>query len=412
MPVFAYKALDAAGKQVAGIIDADSLKGAKQKLRKGSLYPTEVVEGEEKVRRPLLSREISFSFRVQRRANLSEVAIVTRQLATLVGAGVQVVPALTALIDQVDSVQLKKVLSQIREKVNEGSLLGNALKDFPKIFSDLYVNMVRSGEQSGTLEIVLLRLADFTESQVALRNKIRSTMAYPVLTGAISVGVLGYMIAFVIPKVATIFEGMHKSLPILTLSVMAFSHWLRSYWWIAAVLVGAAVYLSRRWLATEKGRAQWDATVLRLPIVGKLVRKLAVSRFARTLATLLKSGVPVLTALDIVKAVVGNAVIRKALDEARESITEGQQIAPPLKKSGVFPPLVTHMIAVGEQTGDVEEMLLRVAVAYENEVDTSMTNLTSLLEPVMILVMGGFVAFIVMSVLLPILNMTSGIGGH
>ena len=410
MPVYTYKALNEAGKQVSGIIDADTLKGAKHKLRKTGLFPTEVAEGEGKVKKPLLSREIDLKFGLRSRVNVSEVAIMTRQMATLVGAGVQVVPALTALIEQVDNLNLKKVLSQVREKVNEGSSLGNALKDFPKVFSDLYVNMVRAGEQSGTLDLVLYRLADFTESQVALRGKIRSTMAYPALTLMIGFGVLGYMVAFVIPKVATIFEGMDRSLPLLTLGVMAVSHWVGRYWWIAIVLIAAVVYLFRRWLGTDEGRAVYDRFLLHMPVVGKLVRKLAVGRFARTFSTLLKSGVPVLVALDIVKNVVNNRVITDALDETRESISEGQSIAPPLKKSGVFPPLVIHMIGVGEATGELEEMLLRVADAYDNDVNNTISNLTSLLEPVMILAMGGFVAFIVMSILLPILDMTSGIG--
>lgn len=410
MPVYSYKALDQAGKQASGIIDADTPKGAKQKLRKLNLFPTEVVEGEDKIKKPLLSREIDLKLSISKRVSLADLAIMTRQLATLVGANVQVVPALTALIEQVDSVGFKKILSEVREKVNEGSSLGNALKDFPKVFTDLYVNMVVAGEQSGTLDVVLYRLADFTESQMNLRNKIRGTMAYPVLMLIIGIVVLGYLVAFVIPKVATIFDGMDQSLPLLTQLVMAVSSWLGDYWWIAIVLIAGSVYLTKRWLATEKGHDAYDKMLLKLPVFGKLIRKLAVSRFARTFSTLLSSGVPVLTSLEIVKNVVNNAVIRKALDETKDSIKEGQSIAGPLKKSGAFPPLVTHMISVGEATGELEDMLLRVADAYENDVNTTIGNMTALLEPIMILFMGGFVAFIVLSIMLPILEMTSGVG--
>ena len=409
MPVYTYTALDRlSGKQKSGILDAETVKAAKQKLKRDGLFPISVEEGEEKRRGGLLSREIDLKF-FANRVGIAEVAVMTRQLATLVGAGVQVIPAMTALIEQVDNVKLKKVLSQVREKVNEGSSLGAAMRDFPRVFSDLYVNMVVAGEQSGTLDIVLLRLADFTESQLQLRNKIRSTMAYPIVTLFISVGVLFYLVTFVIPKVATIFDSMEKGLPTITVVVVAASDFLSRYWWIAMVLIAGAVYLFRRWLSTESGRRRWDGWMLKAPIIGKLVGKLAVSRFARTLSTLLKSGVPVLTALDIVKNVVNNVIIRDALEETRESISEGESIAEPLKKSGVFPPLVTHMISVGEASGEIEEMLMRVAEAYENDVDTTITGMTALMEPVMILLMGGVVAFIVMAILLPILDMTSGI---
>jgi len=407
VPIYSYKALTADGKTATGIIDAESLKLARQKLRRSGYYPTEISEEKEKKRR-LLSTEISLKT-LMRQVGIQEVAVATRQLATLVGAGIPLVSSLTALVEQVDNMVLKKVLSQIREKVNEGSSFSNALAEHRKIFGDLFINMVRAGEQSGTLDIVLYRLADFSENQLALRNKIRGTLAYPAIMLLVGLGIVSYLITFVIPKVSKIFEGLEMSLPLVTQVLLGTANALKDFWWIFLLILGGAIYLFKRWRDTPEGRERFDAFVLRTPVAGKLVMKIAVSRFARTLGTLLKSGVPVLVAMDIVKNVLNNRVLTKAVETARESISEGEGISGPLKKCGVFPPLVHHMITVGEQTGELEDMLFRVSDAYENEVETTISNLTAFLEPVMILIMGGFVAFVVLSVLLPILDMTQGL---
>ncbi len=410
MPVFSYKALTGAGKTVNGIVDADSVKTAKAKLRKDGLFPTEVAEmsDQKALRGKGLGMEIDLKA-LRGRVGLQDLAMAMRQLATLAAAGIPLVDSLGALATQVDDVVLKKALTQVRDKVNEGSSLADALKDFPKIFSPLFVNMVHAGENSGTLDIVLARLADFTESQMTLRQKIRSAMIYPVMMMVISTGIIGYLVAFVIPKISKIFEGMHKALPAVTLGLLATARFMQSYWWLVVLMLVGAGYGFRRWKNSEKGRPRWDALMLRLPIVGRLIRKIAVSRFARTLATLLKSGVPIISALDIVKNVVNNKVLEKAIETARENVKEGEAIAKPLERSGVFPPIVLHMIHVGEQTGELENMLFRVADAFENEVTATINGLTAVFEPLMLLVMAGFVGFAVIAIMLPIMDMTSGL---
>lgn len=410
MPVFSYTAMDAKGKQVTGIVDADSLKAAKTKLRRENKYPielSEVAEGGKGTGKGL-SRQVDLSF-LRRKVKVQDLAIMTRQFATLIGAGIPVVESLTALSKQVESDVLKRSISQVREKVNEGSSLANALQEHPKVFTPLYINMVDSGEQSGTLEIVLDRLADFTEGQLALRQKVRGALTYPVIMFFVLIGVLVIMNAFVIPKIAQIFRGTKQTLPTVTLTVMAISDFMRNYWWMLLAFMAAGAYGFRRWLNSPKGRSKWDAFVLTTPYFGSLIRKVAVSRFSRTFGTLLASGVPIITALDIVRNVVQNEVIKKAIESARENVREGEGISRPLERSEVFPPMVIHMIKVGEQTGELENMLMRVSTAYDNEVEASINTLTTLLEPVMIIIMAFGVGFALISILLPLVDMTQGI---
>jgi general secretion pathway protein F len=403
-------ALNAKGKTLKGIVDAETVKAARAKLRQDGLYPTDLREvAEEKgLRGKGLSMEIDLRA-LRGRVALSDLSMTTRQLATLVAAGIPLVEAVGALANQVDDVVLKKTLSQVRDKVNEGSSFANALKEFPKIFTPLFVNMVNAGENSGTLDLVLGRLADFIESQVTLRNKVRSAMVYPILMAVIGSGIVAYLVAFVIPKISAIFQGMHKALPAVTLALLSVSYFIRDYWWLIAIVGGLASYGFRRWKATEKGHTRFDQTMLKLPVVGKLILKIAVSRFARTLGTLLKSGVPIMTALDIVKNVVANKVLESAIETARENVKEGQSIAKPLERSGAFPPVVLHMINVGEATGELENMLFRVADAYESEVQTTINGLTAIFEPIMLLIMAGFVGFTVIAIMLPIMDMTAGL---
>jgi general secretion pathway protein F len=410
MPVYAYKAMDEKGRTVNGIVDADTIKGAKAKLRRDNKFPTEITEAadQQRVRGKGLAMEINFS-RLKSKVKLQDLAIMTRQLATLVGAGIPVVESLTALSKQVESEALKRSISHVREKVNEGSSLAGALREHPKVFNDLYVNMVDSGEQSGTLDIVLERLADFIEDQLAMSQKIRAALTYPAFMGVVLFGIIMYMVTVVIPKVSTIFDGMDKALPALTLALLSFSSFISSYWWLLILLVGVGVYFFKRWKSTPKGHHKWDGLLLQMPYVGALIRKVAVSRFSRTLGTMLASGVPIITAMDIVKNVVQNEVIKEAVESGKENIREGESIAKPLERSGVFPPMVIHMIEVGEKTGELENMLNRVSIAYDNEVEATINGLTALLEPIMILVMGGVVGFAVLSILLPIMDMTSGL---
>jgi general secretion pathway protein F len=409
MPVFQYKALNAAGKAVQGLKEADSPKTLRANLRREGVFLTEVI-GEAQAKEQA-KREVNVRRWVLGRVGARDLAVATRQLAVLSHAGIPLVEALTALVDQVEHERLKRVLGDVKQRVNEGSSLADALAVHPRVFSTLYVNMIRAGESSGALEIVLVRLAEFTESQARLRSKIAGTMAYPIAMMVIGTGIMGVLFTVVIPKITSIFENTSATLPWYTQVTIGISSFAARFWW-AILLAGAAViYGLVRWRRTPSGRAAWDRATLRAPIFGPIVRQVAIGRFARTLSTLLKSGVPLLTAMDIVKNILGNTRLAEVIEQARDAIREGESIAAPLKRSGEFPPLVHHMVAIGERSGALEEMLANVADAYEDQVETTIAALTSLLEPVMIVAMGGVVAFIVFSVLMPILQINNLVGG-
>ncbi|WP_242339626.1 MULTISPECIES: type II secretion system inner membrane protein GspF [unclassified Anaeromyxobacter] len=405
MPVFQYKALNAAGKAVQGLKEADSPKTLRANLRREGVFLTEVL-GEAQAK-----REVNVRRWVLGRVGARDLAVATRQLAVLAHAGIPLVEALTALVDQVEHERLKRVLGDVKQRVNEGSSLADALAVHPRVFSTLYVNMIRAGESSGALEIVLVRLAEFTESQARLRSKIAGTMAYPIAMMVIGTGIMGILFTVVIPKITSIFENTSATLPWYTQVTIGISSFASRWWWAILLAGVAAVYGLARWRRTPAGRAAWDRAALRAPIFGPIIRQIAIGRFARTLSTLLKSGVPLLTAMDIVKNILGNTRLAEVIEQARDAIREGESIAAPLKRSGEFPPLVHHMVAIGERSGALEEMLANVADAYEDQVETTIAALTSLLEPVMIVAMGGVVAFIVFSVLMPILQINNLVGG-
>src|SRR5512132_3354822 len=409
MPVFEYRALTAAGKTVQGLREAGSPKTRRGTLRREGVFLTEVVG--QKQADAQAARDVNVRRWVLGRISAEDLAIATRQLAVLVHAGIPLVEALTALVEQVDKEKMKRVLGDVKQRVNEGATLGDALAAHPRVFGDLYVNMIRAGEQSGALEIVLVRLADFTESQARLRSKILGTMAYPAAMMVIGSLVLGVLFTVVIPKLTKIFEDTKATLPWTTRVLIAFTSFVTHWWWALLLLAAGAVWAFLRWRKTPAGRARWHRFVLTVPVFGRLARIIAIGRFARTLATLLKSGVPLLVAMDIVKNVVGNDRLAEVVEQARDAIREGESIAAPLKRSGEFPPLVHHMVAIGERSGALEEMLANVASAYEDQVDTTVGALTSLLEPIMIVAMGGVVGFIVFSVLMPILQINTLAGG-
>src|SRR5512136_47990 len=408
MPVFAYKALNEAGRAVEGLKEADSPRTLRAALRRDGLYLTAVV-GEQKAQ--AASPEVSVRRWVGRRVSSDDVAVATRQLAVLVNAGIPLVDSLTALVEQVDHERLKRVVSAVKQRVNEGSTLADALAQHPKAFSTLYVNMIRAGETSGALDVVLFRLADFTESQARLRSKLLGTLTYPAAMVLIGSAVMGILFTVVIPKITKVFEDTKVVLPWTTRILIGFATFVHDWWWAMGIAFAGAVYGLVRWVRTPAGRARFDVWMLDAPIFGSLVRQVALARFSRTLATLLKSGVPLLTAMDIVRNIVGNTRLAAVIEEARESIKEGESIAAPLKRSGEFPPLVYHMIAIGEKSGELEDMLGNVANAYDSQVETKIAALTSLLEPIMIVVMGVAVAFIVFSILMPILQINTIAGG-
>lgn len=398
MPVFEYKGVDAKGKNTSGIVDAENEKAARLKLRKTGVFPTSIkLEGGAK---GVSQAQFFNSVKTQ------DIAQMTRQLATLMGANIPLVEALAALTDQIEHPGLRKTISQIKDKVVEGRRIADAMKAYPDTFNDLYISMMQAGEAAGSLETVLKRLADFTEYQAKLTAKVKGAMMYPIIMASVGMGLMTYLLVSVVPKIVTIFEQSKATLPLPTQVLMAVSSFAQSYWYLVFMAMGGLFYLFKRYKQTPAGRYRIDGLSLKAPVFGPLFRKIAISRFTRTLATLLQSGVQLLQALDIVKNVVDNKVLSEAIESTQASVKEGESIAEPLKRSGQFPPIVIHMITVGEKTGALETMLEKVADSFDTEVDTTVSSLTTLLEPLMVVVMGGIVALIVLSILLPILKMS------
>jgi general secretion pathway protein F len=402
MGVYAYKGIDARGKSVKGIRDADSAKALRTVLKRDGILATDILEHSEAAKKA--ARDIDFG-RLFRRVSSLDVALATRQLSVLLRSGVPLVEALSALIDQLDHPELKAAFTDTRNQVNEGSTLADALKAHPKFFLPLYVNLVAAGEASGTLEEVLGRLAEFLDEQTRLQSKVRGALAYPLVMAVVVVLILFLMMSVVVPKVTAIFDNFNQTLPWYTSLLIWVSDIFSNYWWLLAGLMGGGIYWFRRWRASAEGRRKWDLFMLEVPLFGPLLIMVAVARFARTLATLLASGVPVLTAMDITRNVLGNTELMRIVEEARASVREGEGIAKPLRQAGRFPPMVTHMIAVGERSGQLEEMLLHVADAYDQQIEVRVGAMTSILEPLLIVVMGVIVGGIAFAILMPLLRL-------
>jgi len=404
MPIYEYSALNVKGKTITDIIDSESIAAARQKLRAANIYPTSIKEVYEtnspkKPALPFLPK--LFSPKVKQ----SEIAMMTRQLATLITAGFPLVSAIFALIPQTSSKIFKQILSQIKDAIEEGSSFGDALSHYPETFSDMYINMVRSGESSGTLELVLERLADITEKQQALNNRIRSALTYPVLMLFLGIMVLYFLLAYVVPRITSIFSDMGQVLPAPTRFLIATSEIFKDGWWVILLGILFIIIGISRLKKSEKGIYLYDKTKLSLPGFGTLTTKLAVARFARTLGTLLENGVTLLKALGIVKNIVGNRLIADSIENAANDVEKGSGLGDALETSSLFPHISIQMIQVGEQSGELETLLNKVADIYENEVETTVVGLSTLLEPVIILFMGVIVLFIVLSILLPIFEM-------
>jgi general secretion pathway protein F len=416
MALYAWKGLDAHGKQVNGTREADGPKGLRAQLRKDAVFLTEmreVVGGQRGAAAQVsgggtvasgLKREVDFS-RLFERVRPQEIAMFTRQLATLLKAGIPLAEGLAALAEQADNRKLQLILAGVRQRVNEGGALAEALAQHPRIFPELYTNMVRSGEAAGNLDAVLERLAQFLDEQIALKSKVASALTYPIVMAVLGAVVMTILMVVVVPQIATVFEDQGKALPWNTQLLILVAGVAGGYWWVLVPLLVLTVVAFRRWTRTPRGRAVVDRLALRAWVLGPLLRYVAVARFSRTLATMLSSGVPLLTALEIVKKVLNNSVLEAVVEQARDTIREGESIATTLKKSGEFPPMMCHMVAVGERSGQLESMLENVATAYERDVDTKVGRLTALLSPLMIVFMGIGVGFMVFSILGPIMDM-------
>jgi general secretion pathway protein F len=392
------------------VADAENVRAARMKLKKQGLSVYEIAEKSgsaavAKATTPGSSAAAPGFF--SGKVGIKDVSMMTRQLASLIKANIQLVEALHAMVEQSEHPLIKIVLSQVRQDVNEGLSLSKAMSKHPRVFDNIFVNMVEAGEASGTLSVILLRLADLKEAQMRLRTKIVSGMTYPILMLFVATVLMIAIFTFVLPQLKTVFESMNKKMPPMTVFLMSTSDIIVSYWYLLLGGLLSGIFFFVKWKNSKGGRPSWDAMKLKFPVFGSLIRMIGVQRFTATMATLLGSGVPILNALTIARNLVGNTLLATAIGNARENITEGQSIAGPLSKSGQFPPLVIHMISIGEKTGELPAMLENVSQNYEEQVSSRIDGLTSLLEPLMIVGMGGMVGFIVLSVFMPLLDLSN-----
>ncbi|MBE0618701.1 MAG: type II secretion system inner membrane protein GspF [Proteobacteria bacterium] len=406
MAVFEYEGLDSRGRHARGIVDAEGPRAARAKLKRQGVFATRVSEMRRAEGTAARERTPWFS----RGVRVGELALLTRQIATLLDAGLPLVATLGALLEQTESPRLSRVLSQIREGVNEGKAFHEVLGEHSRSFPEIYRNMVRSGEASGTLPLVLSRLADFLEGSVAFRQKLQAALVYPILMTVLGTGIIWFLLASVVPRVTQIFDDMRKALPTPTRMLLATSAGLREYGWVVLPVFLILFLAVRRYGSTPGGRLVLHGLVLRTPVLGRFVRLVAVSRFSKTLGTLLTGGVPLLTALDISKAVLGNAVLERAVERVRDDVKEGRSLRDALRATRQFPAVVCQMVGVGEESGSLDELLLKVSDAFEGQVEAAVATLTSLLEPLMILAMGLAVGFVVLAILLPIFEMSQLVG--
>lgn len=405
MPVYRYKGYDAkSGASRKGSVEAESPKAARQKLKtRDKVIVSELSEelALEKIKKstPLFGSGV----------NTSDIAVMTRQFATLQTAHLPLDETLKALGNQVENEVLRNALSNIKDQISEGKSLHEALGSFPAIFDRLYVNMVKAGEASGTLGLVLTRVADFIEYQVKIRGQVVGAMMYPAVMICAMAGITAIMFISVVPKMQAVFKSMKVVLPWYTKALIGFSEFLQSQWFIVILAAFLIVYMARRWYRTEKGRRTFDKNALTFPVFGGIVMRINVSRFTKTLSTLLASGVPILGALEITKNIISNTLISEALEQARVAVQEGQSLGQSIEKSQLFPPLVTYMIMTGEKTGQLEEMLGHVSVAYDAEVERKVEAMIGLIEPLMVILMTVGGAGILGALMVPMLSIMNQI---
>lgn len=401
MPTFAYTFRDSMGTVRSGTSEAESAEILRKRLQEQGFTVTEV-------------RQI----RAQRpgggwgRVKLSDLAIFCRQFSTMQDAGVSIVRSLDVLAQQTQSPKLRRILVDIQAEVEAGQTLSKAMSKYPNVFSNLFIGLIRAGEVGGVLEESLQRLAAFLESDVALRRKVRAAMTYPTIVVIAALAIVIGLVTFILPKFFDVFKDLGiKEFPVMTQMLMDFSNFLTSRWYVMIAIVVLVVIAFRMFVRTRIGRRLYDRLKLKLPVFGPLNHKIALARFSRTLSTLLSSGVPILQALETVAGTVANEIIAEAVMEARARIREGDRIGPPLEKSGMFPPMVVHMISIGEESGALDQMLSKVADFYESEVESTLQSLTSAIEPVLIVLLGGMVGFIVISLLLPLITAVQSLAG-
>jgi type IV pilus assembly protein PilC len=401
---FKYAAKDSNGKSVSGVLDVDSRANAISELRKREL----IIVSVEEVKAGAAS---IFSFKTKQKIKLDDLVIFSRQLATMVDAGIPLVAALDILGEQIENKTFGEVIIDMRNNVEAGSSLSEAMAKHKNVFSGLFINMVKAGESSGMLDEILDRLAVYLEKTSALQRKIKSALVYPAVVTSMALTITLLLLLKVIPVFKGIFEGFGAELPKPTMVLIFISEVLQKYFFASVIVLIVLIVLFSRYLKTQRGRLQFDGLMLKLPVFGVLFTKVAVSKFTRTLSTLIKSGVPILSALEIVGKTSGNTVVERAIDNVRMNVREGESIAGPLSRSKLFPPMVTRMVSVGEQTGELEKMLSKIADFYDEQVDAAVSSLTSMMEPFIIAFLGIVIGSIVICMFLPIFKMTSIVSG-
>lgn len=400
MPVFAYKATDSLGKVVEGSLEAAEERGVVEKLQDSGLIPI-------RIHAPVQPQAASFNISLDSlfgRITSGDVLVFTQELSTLVSAGLPLDRSLRIMVELTENRKFKEMIENVLKAVEGGNSLAEALAKHPKIFSRLYTNMIRAGEAGGVIELILKRLGEYLESMRETRDFVISALIYPIILTVTGACLITFMLVWVIPKFALIFEDMGQALPLPTKILMAISNGVVSYWWLILGALIAAGVAWKRFLNTEEGKSKWDRTKFRFGPTRRFIQRSEVARFSRTLGTLIRSGVPILEALNIVKETMGNLVFAEAISGVRKKMKEGESVARPLQESSVFPALSIHMITVGEETGQLDEMLLKVADTYEKEVKNNVKRMIALLEPALILVMGVLVGFVVLSMLLAVFS--------
>jgi len=393
---YKYRALDNKGSSRVGVLDAESEGGAIARLREQGWVPLEIGSA----KKAGLNMDLKIPG-LSDRINLKDVAVGSRQLSTMIDAGLPLMRALSVMTEQTENKALAKIWDAVRADVQAGSSFSAALSKHPKAFSTLYVAVVRAGEAGGALDSVLLRLSDTLEKQVALRNKVRSAMTYPIMVGLMVFLLTSAILLFIVPTFKSIYADLGGTLPTPTRALLAISSAMKKFFPVFIILAGVGIYLLRRYINTDRGRRQFDQLKLKLPVFGELFRKVAMSRMSRTLGTLMRSGVPVLQALEITKQTVGNRIVEEAVEDVEAAVRQGESLARPLLRHKVVPAMVTQMLAVGEETGAVDNMLEKVATFYDAEVDATVDALASLIEPLLIVIMGAVVGGILISLYLP-----------
>ncbi|MCB1163721.1 MAG: type II secretion system F family protein [Candidatus Krumholzibacteriia bacterium] len=401
MASFVWQGISLSGKRVSGVLEADSKADVLKNLRKQKIRITLVQE--QAAKKGMFSRP--------KKIKVKDLGLFTRQFATMISAGLPLIQCLEVLAQQMDHPELRSVISQVTQRIEGGSTLNEALRDHPVVFNELFTSMVEAGETGGILDTILERLATHLEKMEALIRKIKGAMTYPLVVFSVSMGATAFMLLFLIPRFAAMFADFGGELPLPTKIVMMASDGLKHYGWVLVILIVGGLIFLKRYRATYKGARKVDAIMLRIPVIGQVVRKGSVSRFSRTLGTLLASGVPLLDGLNVTARAAGNTIVSDAVGVIRTSVTGGSTLAEPMRQVGVFPPMVTQMVSVGEETGRLDEMLGKLADFYDDEVDAAVDSLTAVIEPVMIVVMGLIVGGMLIAMYLPMFKLISVVSG-